>query len=310
MNTSPRWITLGCALALALAWPLASVAQSSAVQRFASPEEAAQALVAALGTDRADAAQLAKLFGNDWHDYVPTEGVDRSDVEAFLQHYRERHSLESGPNDTRLLSVGKEAWTFPVPLVHDAKGWHFDARAGAAEIRARRIGRDETSAVESLRAYHDAQMDYASEDRDGDGVLEYARKFLSTDGLHDGLYWAEDDSGQVSPLGPLFGDATPTGDWHGYHFRILEGQGDSAPGQAYSYLMGDNMSRGFAAIAWPTKYNDTGVMSFMISQEGQVFEKDLGPGSEGIAKGMKRFDPDDSWKVVEDVAAEGASGPL
>jgi len=310
VNTTFRCTVLAAALALAGAWPHAGSAQGSAAKAFASPEEAAQALVSALGTDHADQAQLAALFGSDWHDYVPTEGVDRSDVEAFLQHYRQRHALDAGPNDTRVLSVGTPAWILPVPLAHDAKGWHFDTHAGAVEIRARRIGRNEDAAVQSLLAYHDAQMDYASEDHDGDGALEYARKFLSSDGLHDGLYWADDDSGQISPLGPLFGDATPGGDWHGYHFKILEGQGASAPGGAYSYLIGKHMSRGFAAIAWPSKYNDTGVMSFMISQDGQIFEKDLGPGSEQAAKAMQRFDPDDSWKAVDAKEAEDAAKAL
>ena len=131
--------------------------------------------------------------------------------------------------------------------------------------------------MQAALAYYDAQMDYADVDRDGDGVLEYAQKFLSSDGKYDGLYWAEVARREESPLGPLFGDDTPDGDWHGYHYRILTAQGPSAPGGAYGYKLGDNMSRGFALIAWPAKYGDSGVMSFMISHEGQVFEKDLGP---------------------------------
>jgi hypothetical protein len=126
--------------------------------------------------------------------------------------------------------------------------------------------------------------------------LQLAQKLLSTDGLHDGLYWSEDDSGQISPLGPLFGDATPgSGDWHGYRFRILDAQGPSAPGGAYGYQLGGNMSRGFALVAWPAKYNDTGLMSFMISHEGEIFEKDQGAKSDQLARAMKKFDPDDSW---------------
>ena len=197
-----------------------------------------------------------------------------------------------------VLSVGSDHWTLPIPMVKVENGWRFDIKAGNAEIRARRIGRNELAAVQSVLTYHDAQMDYASVDRDGDGALEYAQKIFSTPGKHDGLYWADDDSGQISPLGPLFGKTIAGEDWHGYHFRILEGQGPSAPGGAYSYLIGDKMSRGFALIAWPAKYDDTGVMSFMISHEGQVFEKDLGPEGEKLARSMKRFDPDDSWKAV------------
>jgi len=292
--------THSCAIAIALVLALAVTGPSLAapVQSFPTAEAAAQALVDALGSQRADPAKLSALFGADWHDYVPPEGIDRSDVDAFLQHYRERHALVTGADGKTQLSVGKEAWIFPVPLTKDAAGWHFDNKAGIAEIRARRIGRNELAALQSVRAYHDAQTEYAELDRDGDGVLEYAQKVLSTDGKHDGLYWADDDSGEISPLGPLFGDVQPGADWHGYHFRILDGQGPSAPGGAYSYRIGDNMSRGFALVAWPAQYGESGVMSFMISQEGQVLEKDLGKGGDAVARGMKRFDPDASWQEV------------
>jgi len=292
---SSRVKTFMCSLPLALVAALALSFPAAAQQVFPTPDAAAEALVKALGTQRADQAALASLLGKDWRDFIPLEGVDRADVDAFLAKYRERHAIESGTGGKSMLSVGKDAWTFPIPLAKGAKGWNFDVRAGAEEIRVRRIGRNELSAAESLRAYHDAQLDYAEQDRDGDGALEYAQKFISTDGLHDGLFWAEDDSGEISPLGPLFGDATLGNDWHGYHFRILDAQGPSAPGGSYAYRIGDNLSRGFAAIAWPARYDDTGVISFMISHDGQVFEKDLGPNSEKLARAMKQFDPDTSW---------------
>ncbi|MDF9897993.1 UNVERIFIED_ORG: hypothetical protein OKW16_001860 [Pseudomonas reinekei] len=255
-------------------------------------------MVQALGTEHADQARLTELLGSDWHNYIPREGVQRKDVDAFLQQYREQHHIEKSGDNKGILAVGPENWTLPIPLVKVASGWRFDMKAGSAEIHARQIGRNELDAVQSVLAYHDAQMDYASVDRDGDGALEYAQKIFSTPGKHDGLYWAPDDSGQISPLGPSFGKAIADEEWHGYRFRILHGQGPSAPGGAYSYLIGDKMSRGFALIAWPAKYNDTGVMSFMISHEGQVFEKDLGPEGEKLALAMKRFDPDDSWQEV------------
>ena len=238
------------------------------------------------------------LFGRDWQQVLPVEGVDRTDVDAFLRQYRQKHSIDTSQAGKAFLQVGDGAWTFPVPLVKDAGGWRFDTRAGAAEMRVRRIGRNELAALESARAYHDAQLEYAETDRDGDGVLEYARKFMSTDGLHDGLFWSEDDSGEISPLGPLFGDATPKGEWHGYRFRILEAQGPSAPGGAYSYLLGKDMSRGFALVAWPADYGESGVMSFMISQDGDVFEKDMGKGTDQAARTMRAFDPDSSWTQV------------
>jgi hypothetical protein len=282
------------AIAAGLAWSCMAMAQ----QAFPTPEKAAQAFVEALGTEHADQARLTELLGDDWRSYIPREGVQRSDVDAFIKQYHEQHSIEKANERKAHLAVGSDHWTLPIPMIKDAKGWRFDLKAGSVEIRARRIGRNELAAMQSVLTYHDAQMDYASVDRDGDGALEYAQKIFSTPGQHDGLYWADDDSGQISPLGPLFGKTIAGEDWHGYQFRILDGQGPSAPGGAYSYLIGDKMSRGFALIAWPAKYDDTGVMSFMISHEGQVFEKDLGPGGEKLAQAMKRFDPDDSWKEV------------
>jgi hypothetical protein len=282
------------ALTVALAWSCMATAQLE----FATPEKAAEAFVEALGTKNADQKRLAELLGEDWRSFIPRDGAEREDVEAFLKQYHEQHQIEKTGDNKAILSVGSEHWTLPIPIVKSAKGWRFDIKAGSAELRTRQIGRNELAAVQSALAYHDAQMDYASVDRDGDGALEYAQKIFSTPGKHDGLYWAEDDSGQISPLGPEFGKTIAGEPWHGYRFRILLGQGPSAPGGAYSYLIGDKMSRGFALIAWPAKYGETGVMSFMISHEGQVFEKDLGPDSEKLAQAMKRFDPDDSWTEV------------
>ncbi|MPS98146.1 MAG: DUF2950 domain-containing protein [Pseudomonas sp.] len=295
-------------LALGLAWSGLAMAQ----QAFPTPEKAVEAFVAALGETHADEARLAQLLGDDWRTYIPRGGVQRSDVDAFLQQYREQHRVQAQGDRNAILAVGSQHWTLPIPLVKGAQGWTFDLKAGSAEIRARRIGRNELAALQSVLAYHDAQMEYASQDRNGNGALEYAQKIFSSPGKHDGLFWEDENDGQVSPLGPLFGNDVMGDDWYGYHFRILDGQGPSAPGGAYSYLIGNQMSRGFALIAWPAKYNDTGVMSFMISHDGQVFEKDLGPNGEAEAKAMKRFDPDDSWQVVaDDVGAPpaGASTP-
>ncbi|CAI8738998.1 DUF2950 domain-containing protein [Pseudomonas serbica] len=282
------------AITVGLAWSCIATAQ----QEFPTPEKAAQAFVEALGTKAADQKRLTELLGENWRSYIPRDGAEREDVEAFLKQYHQQHQIEKTADNKAILSVGSEHWTLPIPIVKSANGWRFDPKGGSAEIRARQIGRNELAAVQSALAYHDAQMDYASVDRDGDGALEYAQNIYSTPGLHDGLYWADDDSGQISPLGPEFGKTIAGEPWHGYHFRILLGQGPSAPGGAYSYLIGDKMSRGFALIAWPAKYGETGVMSFMISHDGQVFEKDLGPDGEKLAQTMKRFDPDDSWKEV------------
>lgn len=300
MNNHPRskapisLLLQALTLSASLAWSCVAAAQEA----FPTPEKAAEAFVKALGTKEADQQRLIELLGEEWRTYIPRAGNQRKDVEAFLEQYRAQHHIEKSVDNKAMLAVGPNNWTLPIPMVKGANGWRFDLKAGGAEVRARRIGRNELDAVQSVLAYHDAQMEYASVDRDGDGALEYAQNIYSTPGTHDGLYWAEDNSGQISPLGPEFGKTIAGEGWHGYRFRILDAQGPSAPGGAYSYLIGDKMSRGFALIAWPLKYNDTGVMSFMISHEGEVFEKDLGPDSEKQALAMKRFDPDDSWQVV------------
>lgn len=208
------------------------------------------------------------------------------------------------PDEARLAQLLGDDWRTYIPRggVQRSDVDTFLAQYRAQHTIARRIGRNELGVLQSLLAYHDAQMDYATEDHNGNGALEYAQKIFSEPGKHDGLYWDEDGDGEVSPLGPLFGQDVVGDDWYGYHFRILDAQGPSAPGGAYSYLIGNQMSRGFAMVAWPARYDDTGVMSFMISHDGQIFEKDLGPQGDRQAKAMKRFDPDDSWKVV-DVAA-------
>ncbi|WP_028946222.1 DUF2950 domain-containing protein [Pseudomonas vranovensis] len=291
MNAAGRF-----ALVVLLLWTSGSYAQ----QHFPTPERAGEALVQALGSQKSENQQLANLLGNDWKNYIPTEHVDRADVDAFLALYQQKHQVQSDSPDRAHLVVGETSWVFPIPLKHVASGWVFDTRAGAEEIRLRRIGRNELATIQAVRAYHDAQMDYAEIDRNDDGVLEYAQKFISSDGQFDGLYWPEEEGVEESPLGPLFGDAAIGDDWHGYHYRILTAQGPSAPGGAYDYTIGERMTRGFAVIAWPTKYGETGVMSFMISHDGEVFQKDLGRDSTKKAAVIKRFDPDSSWSEVKD----------
>jgi len=282
------------ALALLGALPCSLLAQET----FPTPEAAADAFITALGTQKADPERLTALLGKDWRSYIPPENIDREEVDAFLAHYKDKHQIEKDGTDRARLVVGNDPWTLPLPIVHEKKGWAFNAKAGGEEIRIRRIGRNEEAAINAVQAYHDAQMDFAEVDRNGDGVLEYAQKFVSSDGRHDGLYWPEEENGEESPLGPLFGDELPDGDWHGYRYRILTAQGPSAPGGAYDYLIGGKMTRGFALIAWPVRYGDSGVMSFMISHDGEIFSKNLGPNGDKIALKMTRFDPDSSWSEV------------
>ncbi|MBM3104729.1 DUF2950 domain-containing protein [Pseudomonas sp. V1] len=291
MNATSRFT-----LVLLLLWASSSYAQ----KHFPDAQAAGEALVLALGSEKADSQQLANLLGNDWQSYIPTKNVDRKDVDAFLSLYKQKHQIQADSPERAHLVVGDASWVFPIPVRHSASGWSFDTKAGAKEIRLRRIGRNELATIEAVRAYHDAQMDYAEVDRNNDGVLEYAQKFISSDGQFDGLYWPEEQGIEESPLGPLFGDAAVGDDWHGYHYRILTAQGPSAPGGAYDYKIDDRMTRGFAVVAWPTTYGDTGVMSFMISHDGELFEKDLGQDSAKQAAEITRFDPDSSWNEVKD----------
>ena len=299
MNVSLRLLPILC-----LALPgLPAHAQ----QAYPTPDAAAEALVAALGTTQADKAQLATVFGADWAKYIPLDNVDREDTDAFLARYRERHAFEKVDATRVKLTVGNEAWVLPVPLVKGGGGWAFDLAGAGPELAARRIGRNELDAVQASLAYVDAQDEYAGQDRDGDGVLEYAQKFVSSDGSQDGLFWEAAEGEPQSPLGPLFGDDTAGGVWHGYHYRILSAQGASAPRGAYDYKLGDNMSRGFALVAWPARYADSGVMSFIVSHDGEVFEKDLGPDGDKVARAMTLFDPDSSWEEVVDASTAAAS---
>lgn len=265
--------------------------------RYPSAEAAAEAFVQAVRAD--DNAALAKVLGNDWRDYIPTEGIDRDDVDLFLKRYDEGHRIDS-ENGVSHLDVGSDHWLLPLPLVQAAAGWHFDLPKAMDEIRTRRIGANELTTEQAMLAYYDAQRDYASKEHDGDKVLQYAQKLRSSPGKHDGLYWPAGGDEPMSPLGERFiGEHTDKEGFHGYRYRILTAQGPSAPGGSYNYVVDGRMTNGFALVAWPARYGETGVMSFMVSHDGQVFEKDLGKDGAAMAKSLKSFDPDSSWQEVK-----------
>jgi len=274
------------------------VAPAQAQQPYPSAAAAADALVAALQVRDTQPGQVSVVLGDDWEDYVPRDDIERKDVDTFISQYQRRHAIKPVDASHALVSVGAEGWTLPVPLVKQGSGWAFDLAAAAPELRARRIGRNEREAVQAVLAYHDAQREYARRDRNDDTLPEYAARLRSSPGTHDGLYWPADAGGE-SPLGPLFGGETPDDEWHGYHYRILQGQGPSAPRGAYPYSVAGAMTRGFALVAWPARYGDSGVMSFTISHAGQVYEKDLGPDTDREARAMTLFDPDSSWTQVD-----------
>jgi hypothetical protein len=270
---------------------------ASAQQAFPSPETAAAALVDAVATN--DEARLATVLGAGWTRYIPSDQRDPEDVTAFLAAWAKSNKIVRDGADKAFLAVGTEDWTMPIPMVRSAGGWRFDMRAGADDMRTRRIGRNELAAMQAALAYYDAQKEYALADHNGDGVLEYAQRIISTPGRQDGLYWAALPGEEESPLGPVFGDDKPGDSYHGYHFKVLKAQGPGARGGAYEYRIKGRMTAGFALVAWPAKYGDTGVMSFIVSHDGQLYEKDLGSGTEAAARAMTRFDPDASWQKVE-----------
>ena len=293
------------ALALVLALPLAV---SAAEQRtFATPDEAVDALLAALKADD-DAAMLA-IFGDQHKDLVVSpdraaNSATRAKAAAAMQTYKK---LEAAGNDRRILLIGDQAWPTPIPLVKTGDRWRFATEQGEDELVNRRIGANERSAIFVLRAYLDAQKEYATKDRDGDGVLQYAQKLGSTAGKHDGLYWPADAAKgeEESPFGPLVAESSPylkghkAGDpYRGYHFRILTQQGKNAKGGAYNYVINGRMIAGFAMVAYPAQYGQSGVMTFIVSHNGKVFEKNLGKGSAEIGAKMTAFDPGPGWKEV------------
>jgi len=276
---------------------------------FASPEEAVKALVEAFKAN--DVKALETIFGPGSKDLVSSGDpvADQSARERFVKLYDEKNRLEQTA-DKAVLSVGNADWPSPIPIVKKDGLWRFDAEAGKEELLARRIGRNELSAIKACLAYVDAQREYALKDRDGDGLLEYAQKFRSDPGKKNGLYWEVKAGEGQSPLGPLFAAAQEKGytgkaaggnpvPYYGYYYRILYGQGKNAQGGAYDYMVKGNMIGGFALVAYPAKYASSGVMTFIVNHDGVVYQKDLGRNTEKAAKGMKLFDPDSSWKKVE-----------
>jgi hypothetical protein len=292
-----QFIRIKHAVAMAVAAVALAATPAFAQKAYPSAEDAAKAFFDAIANY--DENALRTVLGDDWKRFVPAGEVDREDIYDFLAAYAKQHKVvPDGPNRA-LLSAGTADWTLPVPIVKSANGWHFDPRAGADQMKTRRIGRNELAAMNAVLAYFDAQKEYAQVDRDGNGVLEYAQKFASSPGKHDGLYWPSAPGEPESPLGPIYAPVRPGEGYHGYHFKILKAQGANAPGGAYDYVIGKRMRGGFALVAWPVKYGETGVMSFMVSHDGVVYEKNLGPNTDATARAMTRFDPETTWKRTD-----------
>jgi hypothetical protein len=266
---------------------------------FGTADDAANTFVLAVAND--DVEMLGKVLGADYREVLPLDAVDGEDVDNFIVAAEKHTALLPQGENKMLLAVGKDEWTLPIPIVSGESGWYFDIDEGLERMRIRRIGRNELNTIQAVLAYYDAQMEYARQDRNGNGLLEYAQQFISTPGLQDGLFWEDETGTTLSPLGPLMSNHTPGGGYHGYFYRILKAQGEHARGGAYSYLLGDGMRSGFALIAWPEDYGESGVMSFMVSHAGIVHEQNLGPDGADIAEVMSAYDPDAGWIPVEEV---------
>ncbi len=273
---------------IATGTPLASAAPAA----FPTPLAAAEALVD--GVARHDEAVIKATLGSDYARYLPRDATDE-EITTFLEAWARSHRIVAAGADKAWLEVGTNGWTVPIPLVKGASGWQFDVTAAKDEIVTRRIGRNELAAIEVALAYTDAQEEYAERDRNGDGVKEYAAKLLSSPGKRDGLYWPTLPGEPASPLGPIAAGAKPGAAFHGYAYRILTGQGKDAPGGAKSYAKAGRLTEGYGLVAWPAKYGDSGVMTFIVNQDGVVYQKDLGPRSAALAKAMAAYNPDSTW---------------
>lgn len=283
-----------------------AVSHDGAQKSFASPDAAAQGLVDALKSGNRQSA--LDILGHSAGEWLSSgdQVADRAAVARFIAAYEVKHSLEREGDAKAILIVGSDEYPFPFPLVGSTTGWQFDPEQGREEILNRRIGRNELSTIQTLLAIVDAQRDYASVDRNGNGVLEYAQKFASSPGKHDGLYWPVKAGEPESPLGPLVAQAAGEGyrkqksgptAYQGYYYRMLTAQGNDASGGAYDYLVHkDVMIGGFAVLAYPAKYGVSGITSFLVNQQGVVFEKDLGPNTGKAAGRITSFNPDSNWR--------------
>ena len=276
---------------------------SQAQQSYPTPEDAAAALAAGVKSGPSD---ILKVLGKAADDIVSSgdEVADADIRKRFLSMYDSKHSIKAEGNKKATLMLGPDDFPFPIPLVNAKNGWEFDTDEGRIEVLYRRIGRNELDAIQTCLAFVDAENEYADKDR-GDGAGVYAQRIVSTPGKKDGLFWRDDSD--PSPLGELAAQASSEGykvngqgaPYHGFYFRILKGQGSDAPGGAFNYVVKGKMIGGFALIAYPAEYGNSGVMTFLVNHAGTVYQKDLGKRSEAFAGRITLFDPDQTWKKVD-----------
>jgi hypothetical protein len=296
-------------LAAACSQPDSAPTQTDSAQPqkiYPSPEAAADAFTASIASGKE--ADKNAVLGADFRELLPSEGIDEETERRYLEAWEKHHAVvaHGSESEARAVEVGERGWTLPIPLVKSAEGWRFDVARGVEEMKTRRVGRNEIAVIQASLAYCDAQREYFSRDRNDNGLQEYAQRIISTPGEMDGLYWARlEDDKEDSPLGPLFGDDEPGSRYHGYHYRVVKSQGENAKGGARDYAVDGAMSEGFALVAWPAEYDDTGVMTFVVNQDDVVYEADLGPDTIEAARAISSFDPDsETWSRSELPAAD------
>ena len=307
-----RYAASVCIAVIIAAASLTSVAsaQDTKQEKFKSPKAAFSALIEAAKTN--DTKELLSIFGPQGKDIISSGDAvaDTAARQRFVKAAAEGVKFSKLDDKTVLPVIGKDACSFPIPIVKSGQKWVFSAEEGRQEILNRRIGGNELNTIQVSLRYVDAQREYAVKDRDGSGVLQYAQRFRSHNGQKDGLYWEAAPGEQGSPLGPLVARATEEGyttrkqgekraPYHGYYFNILKSQGSNAPGGAMNYVVNGKMTAGFGLLAYPAQYGVSGIMTFEVNQQGIVYEKDLGPGTEEVAKAIRKYDPDMTWQKVK-----------
>jgi hypothetical protein len=310
MTMSTRLSASRCQPARLALWTAAllvgTMAAASAQQSFKGADEAMNALASAAKSG--DQKAVLTILGKDATDLVSSGDPvdDQAARQRFLAAYDEKHAIEMDGNDKAIMIVGKDDFPFPIPIARKGDSWRFDTAAGREEILDRRIGRNELDAIQACLAYTDAQNDYADKDH-GAGAGVYAQRIVSQPGKKDGLYWPTAQGEEESPLGELVAEATTQGykvgdgraPFHGYYFKVLTRQGAKAPGGELDYVVHGKMIGGFALVAYPAEYRNSGVMTFLVNHTGAVFQKDLGPNTAQIAARMSAYEPDPSWQKVD-----------
>jgi hypothetical protein len=293
------------------AWGIVAVsvlsvsAQELKQKVFGSPEEAMKSLAEA--AQAGDIKDMMAILGPEGEDIISSGDAvaDKDILERFVEVYQEKADFVKEKEDRVSVIMGKDNWPFPIPIMKMAGGWIFDTKAGREEVLNRRIGRNELRTIQVCLNYVEAQQEYASTDREQDGIIQYAQKFASDTYRRNGLYWEVAEGEIPSPLGPGVVKAAAEGyrraggkpfPFHGYYYKILKGQGKSAPGGAYNYVINGHMVAGFALMAYPAQYGVSGIMTFIVNQNGVVYEKDLGPKTEAIAKATTLYNPDRTWR--------------